>query len=139
MVQDTVKAFAKTNLSTRIIQGNREETFDRNIMKEMGELGLLGCTLKGYGCAGMGYVSYGLIANAVESVDSGYRLICLLHRQISIINVHNIQVGNECPIKFGDVADLHVRDRQTKRKIPSRFGQRESGWMFWVDRAQSWV
>lgn len=52
---------------------NREEKFDISIMKEMGQLGLLGPTLKGYGCAGVNYVSYGLIANAVESVDSGYR------------------------------------------------------------------
>jgi glutaryl-CoA dehydrogenase len=56
-----------------VIKGNREETFDRSIMSEMGSLGLLGPTLKGYGCAGVSYVSYGLIANAIESVDSGYR------------------------------------------------------------------
>lgn len=52
---------------------NRNESFDPMIMQEMGELGLLGPTLKGYGCAGIGYVAYGLIANAIESVDSGYR------------------------------------------------------------------
>lgn len=57
----------------RVTQASREESFDTNIMKEMGELGLLGATINGYGCAGVGYVSYGLIANAVESADSGYR------------------------------------------------------------------
>ncbi len=57
----------------RVTQASREESFDTNIMKEMGELGLLGATIQGYGCAGIGYVSYGLIANAVEGADSGYR------------------------------------------------------------------
>lgn len=52
---------------------NRNETFDREILRDMGKLGFLGSTLKGYGCAGMGYVSYGLAANAIEGVDSGYR------------------------------------------------------------------
>lgn len=55
------------------MQANRNATFDKNIMKEMGELGFLGPTIEGYGCAGVGYVSYGLIANAVEQVDSAYR------------------------------------------------------------------
>ena len=53
--------------------GNRHETFDREIMNEMGEMGFLGATLEGYGCAGVGYVAYGLIAREVERVDSGYR------------------------------------------------------------------
>ena len=52
---------------------NRHETFDREIMNEMGEMGFLGATLEGYGCAGVNYVSYGLIAREVERVDSGYR------------------------------------------------------------------
>ncbi|RLO10039.1 hypothetical protein DYB28_008586, partial [Aphanomyces astaci] len=60
-------------LLPRIVKANRNATFDKNIMKEMGELGLLGPTIKGYDCAGVGYVSYGLIANAVERVDSAYR------------------------------------------------------------------
>jgi glutaryl-CoA dehydrogenase len=57
----------------RILHANRHEKFDPKILEEMGELGLLGPTLHGYGCAGVSYVSYGLIANAIESVDSGYR------------------------------------------------------------------
>ena len=52
---------------------NRHEKFDREIMNEMGEMGFLGATLEGYGCAGVNYVSYGLIAREVERVDSGYR------------------------------------------------------------------
>ena len=57
----------------RVLTANREERFDREIMNEMGELGLLGSTIEGYGCAGANYVSYGLVAREVERVDSGYR------------------------------------------------------------------
>lgn len=73
MVWDTAINFCNAELMPGIIKANREEKFDRNIMKKFGEYGFLGPTLSGYGCAGMGYVSYGLIANAVERVDSGYR------------------------------------------------------------------
>jgi glutaryl-CoA dehydrogenase len=56
-----------------VIQANREERFDRAIMTEMGELGLLGSTIQGYGCAGVNHVCYGLVAREVERIDSGYR------------------------------------------------------------------
>jgi glutaryl-CoA dehydrogenase len=58
---------------TRVKEANRHETFDRAIFTEMGELGLLGSTIEGYGCPGVNYVAYGLIAREVERVDSGYR------------------------------------------------------------------
>lgn len=73
MIVDTARAYANEALMPRILEGNRHETFDRAIMTEMGELGLLGPTIHGHGCAGVGYNSYGLIANAVEYVDSAYR------------------------------------------------------------------
>ncbi|KAK4336947.1 hypothetical protein RND71_043519 [Anisodus tanguticus] len=58
---------------TRVINANRNEVFDKEIMKELGQLGVLGATLKGYGCQGVSYVAYGLMAREVERVDSGYR------------------------------------------------------------------
>ena len=73
MIKESAEAFAAQALMPRIIEANRHEVFDQAIMTEMGEMGFLGPTLKGYGCAGVGYVSYGLIARAVESVDSSYR------------------------------------------------------------------
>ncbi|CAK4077840.1 unnamed protein product [Aphanomyces euteiches] len=73
MIRDSAQAYCQQELLPRIVKANREATFDKKIMKEMGELGLLGPTIKGYDCAGVGYVSYGLIANAVERVDSAYR------------------------------------------------------------------
>ncbi len=73
MVYDTASQFCQKSLMPNIIEANRHEHFDTNIMRQMGELGLLGMTIDGYGCAGMSHVAYGLVARAVERVDSGYR------------------------------------------------------------------
>src|SRR5690349_22389104 len=74
MVRDTAEAYAKEKLQPRVTAAYLDESFDREIMSEMGSLGLLGATIAHeYGGAGLGYVSYGLIARAVERVDSGYR------------------------------------------------------------------
>ncbi|MBK8158268.1 MAG: acyl-CoA dehydrogenase [Rhodospirillaceae bacterium] len=73
LVRDTARAYAQDKLMPRIVQANRHERFDREIMNELGELGLLGSTIDGYGCAGTNYVAYGLVAREVERVDSGYR------------------------------------------------------------------
>jgi glutaryl-CoA dehydrogenase len=73
LVRDTARDYCQEKLMSRVLEANRHETFDRAIFTEMGELGLLGSTIEGYGCAGLGYVSYGLVAREVERVDSGYR------------------------------------------------------------------
>ncbi|WP_237065189.1 acyl-CoA dehydrogenase [Microbulbifer guangxiensis] len=73
MVRDTAREYCQSQLMPRILEANRHEVFHREIMSEMGELGLLGSTIEGYGCAGLNYVSYGLVAREVERVDSGYR------------------------------------------------------------------
>jgi glutaryl-CoA dehydrogenase len=74
LVRDTAEAYAQEKLQPRVTEAYLNEHFDRAILSEMGELGLLGATIPdGYGGAGLGYVSYGLIARAVERVDSGYR------------------------------------------------------------------
>ena len=73
LIYETAVQYCNEKLKPRVIQANRKEEFDKNILREMGALGFLGSTLKGYGCAGIGYVGYGLIARAVESIDSGYR------------------------------------------------------------------
>ena len=73
MVADTTRQFAQEKLAPRVQQAYRDETTDPAIFREMGELGLLGPTIDGYGCSGLGYVSYGLITREVERVDSGYR------------------------------------------------------------------
>lgn len=74
MVRDAALAYAQHGLLSRVIEGNRHEVFHREIMTEMGALGLLGATIpEAYGGVGASYVSYGLIAREVERVDSGYR------------------------------------------------------------------
>jgi glutaryl-CoA dehydrogenase len=73
LIQDTVARYCQDRLQPRILEANRHETVDRDIFYEMGELGMLGSTIQGYGCAGLNYVCYGLIAREVERVDSGYR------------------------------------------------------------------
>ena len=73
MVRDQAYSYCQEKLQPRVLKANREEKFDREIMNEMGELGLLGSTIDGYGCAGVNHVCYGLVAREVERVDSGYR------------------------------------------------------------------
>lgn len=73
LVMENARAYCQEKLMPRVLNANRHEEFDTEIMREMGELGLLGATIDGYGCAGVNYVSYGLIAREVERVDSGYR------------------------------------------------------------------
>ena len=74
MVRDSAEAYAQDKLQPRVTDAYLDEHFDREILREMGGLGLLGATVDPeFGGAGLGYVSYGLIARAVERVDSGYR------------------------------------------------------------------
>jgi glutaryl-CoA dehydrogenase len=73
MVRDSARAYCQEKLLPRVLEANRHEHFDREIMNEMGALGFLGATIQGYGCAGVNYVCYGLIAREVERVDSAYR------------------------------------------------------------------
>jgi glutaryl-CoA dehydrogenase len=73
LIRDAARDYAAARLMPRILEANRNETFDRSIYHEMGALGLLGSTISGYGCAGVNDVAYGLIAREIERVDSGYR------------------------------------------------------------------
>ena len=76
LIRDTARAYAQEKLMPRILLANRNETFDVEVMREMGALGFLGSTLEGYGCAGIGYVAYGLIMRELERVDTAYRSAC---------------------------------------------------------------
>ncbi|MGH7033495.1 MAG: acyl-CoA dehydrogenase [Stellaceae bacterium] len=73
LVRDSALAYAQDKLMPRVRAAFRSESFDREIMNEMGALGFLGATISGYGCAGVNYVCYGLVARELERVDSGYR------------------------------------------------------------------
>ena len=73
MVRDAARNWPQERLQPRVLEAFRHETTDPAIFREMGELGLLGTTIQGYGCAGSSYVVYGLVAREIERVDSGYR------------------------------------------------------------------
>jgi glutaryl-CoA dehydrogenase len=88
-VRDTARAYAKDKLAPRILSAFREERFDREIMTEMGALGMLGPTIpEAYGGAGLGYVGYGLIAREIERVDSGYRSALSVQSSLVMLPIH---------------------------------------------------
>jgi len=87
-ISRTVRDFARDKLAPRITKGNREEFFDRNILHEMGELGILGPMLEGYGCAGAGYVTYGLIARELEYIDSAYRSVFSVQSSLVMLPIY---------------------------------------------------
>jgi glutaryl-CoA dehydrogenase len=93
MVRDTAHDYAQTKLLPRITEANRKGVFHREIMTEMGELGLLGAMIEGYGCAGVSQVAYGLIAREIERVDSAYR--SALSVQSSLVMVPIYKFGSE--------------------------------------------
>lgn len=88
MIRDTARDYAQDKLMPRIVEANRHEIFHREIFGEMGALGLLGPTIDGYGCAGVGYVSYGLIAREIERVDSGYRSAMSVQSSLVMHPIH---------------------------------------------------
>jgi glutaryl-CoA dehydrogenase len=73
MIRDTARQYAQEKLAPRIRDWNRNESFEREVMLEMGALGFLGAPLQGYGCSGIGYVAYGLIMRELERVDTAFR------------------------------------------------------------------
>jgi len=93
ILQSSVKAFCQDKLMPRIVSDNRNENFNRDILNEMGELGILGSFIEGYDCAGANYVSYGLIAREIERVDSGYR--SMMSVQSSLVMLPIYKFGSE--------------------------------------------
>jgi glutaryl-CoA dehydrogenase len=87
-IRDSAYAFCQEKLFPRVLMANRHEKFDREIMNEFGEMGFLGATLDGYGCAGVNYVSYGLISREVERVDSGYRSAFSVQSSLVMYPIH---------------------------------------------------
>jgi glutaryl-CoA dehydrogenase len=87
-IRDAARAYCQEKLFPRVLLANRHERFDREIMNEMGEMGFLGATLDSHGCAGVNYVSYGLIAREVERVDSGYRSAFSVQSSLAMFPIH---------------------------------------------------
>ena len=87
-IAEAAHAFCQEKLQTRVLHAARHEQFDREIMNEFGEMGFLGCTIEGYGCAGLNHVSYGLVAREVERVDSGYRSAMSVQSSLVMHPIH---------------------------------------------------
>lgn len=93
LIRDSVHEFAQAKLQPRVTKAFHDEKFDSSIMREMGEAGILGATIHGYGCAGVNYVSYGLIMRELERVDSGYRSCASVQSSLSMHAIY--AYGNE--------------------------------------------
>jgi glutaryl-CoA dehydrogenase len=92
-IVDAAHDFCQEKLQTRVLMAARHEKFDREIMNEFGSMGFLGSTIDGYGCAGLNYVSYGLVAREVERVDSGYRSAMSVQSSLVMYPIH--EYGSE--------------------------------------------
>ncbi|HWI15165.1 MAG TPA: acyl-CoA dehydrogenase [Burkholderiales bacterium] len=88
MIRDTARQYAQEKLAPRIRDWNRNETFDPVVMREMGELGFLGAPLEGYGCAGIGYVAYGLVMRELERVDTAFRSACGVQTSLAMTPIY---------------------------------------------------
>lgn len=88
LIRDSARDYAREALMPRVLQAHREERFDRGIMREMGQLGLLGATLRGYGCAGVNSVAYGLIMRELERVDTAYRSACGVQSALTMTPIY---------------------------------------------------
>ncbi len=88
LIRDSAAAFARDRLMPGIVQANRNETFDRAIFRDMGAAGLLGSTISGYGCAGVNYVSYGIVAREIERADSAYRSCMSVQSSLVMHPIH---------------------------------------------------
>jgi glutaryl-CoA dehydrogenase len=88
MVRDSARAYCQDKLMSRVLLAHRHEKFDRSVFNEMGEMGFLGPTIEGYGCAGVSYVCYGLIARELERVDSGYRSTAGVQSSLVMYPIH---------------------------------------------------
>ena len=146
-VRDAARAYCQEKLQPRVLSAAREERFDRDIMNEMGELGLLGATVaETYGGAGLGHVAYGLIAREVERVDSGYR--SAMSVQSSLVMYPIESYGSEAQKQkylpklasgemigcFGLTEPDHGSDpgSMITRAVPVDGGYRLSGQKMWI-------
>jgi glutaryl-CoA dehydrogenase len=149
MVRDSARAYCQEKLLPRVLEANRHERFDREIMNEIGALGFLGATIEGYGCAGVNYVSYGLIAREVERVDSGYRSAMSVQSSLVMHPIHAFGMeeqrqkylpklaSGEWVGCFGLTEPDHGSDPagMTTRAIAVPGGYRLSGAKMWITNA----
>ncbi|KAG5853855.1 hypothetical protein ANANG_G00031020 [Anguilla anguilla] len=148
MIRDSFRTYCQEKLMPRILMANRKEVFHRDIVSEMGELGVLGPTITGYGCAGTSYVAYGLIAREVERVDSGYRSVMSVQSSLVMhpINAYGTEEQKEKYLPrlargeilgcFGLTEPNHGSD---PGGMETRAKYNPSGRTFTVSGAKTWI
>jgi glutaryl-CoA dehydrogenase len=145
-VRDAAHAYCQEKLQPRVLMAARHEKFDREIMNEMGALGLLGSSIEGYGCAGLNHVCYGLVAREVERVDSGYRSAMSVQSSLVMHPIH--AYGSEAQRQkylpklatgewvgcFGLTEPNHGSDpaSMVTRAVPTDGGYRLKGAKMWI-------
>ena len=118
LVRDTTRKFIEDNLIPIIEECNRAGRFPRELVKPMADLGFFGASLKGYGCAGMSNVEYGLVTQELERGDSGVR---------SFVSVQSALVH---------VSDLRIRQRRAETDLAARHAERRKAGLLRIDRAR---
>jgi glutaryl-CoA dehydrogenase len=88
MIQDVAKQYASKYLLPQVVNSFRNENFDKKIIRDMGKIGLLGPTIKGYGCSGINYISYGLIMREIERIDSGFRSVLSVQSSLVMLPIY---------------------------------------------------
>ena len=116
IIQRNIREYCQNSLMPRILKANRNETFHREIYDELGDLGMLGPTIQGYGCAGISYVAYGLITREIERVDSSYRSAMSVQSSLSMYAIYRF--GSE------DQKDKYLPE-MAKGKLIGCFGLTE--------------
>ncbi|XP_044738099.1 glutaryl-CoA dehydrogenase, mitochondrial [Chrysoperla carnea] len=99
IIRDSVRTYCQEKLYPRVLLAHRNEVFDNKLIPELGELGALGCTIKGYGCSGVSSVAYGLIAHEIERIDSSYRSTYSVQSSLVMGGIHDFG-SNEQKEKF---------------------------------------
>ena len=88
LIRDSARRFAQNRLMPLILEWNRHERFDTEIMREFGEMGFLGGTLQGYGCPGLSHVAYGVVGRELERVDTAFRMAVGAHSGLAMGAIH---------------------------------------------------
>src|ERR1700741_2342336 len=145
-IRDTAREYCQEKLFPRALEANRHEKFHREIMNEMGEMGFLGATLEGYGCAGVNYVAYGLIAREIERVDSGYRSAFSVQSSLVMLPIERF--GSEAPkrkylprLAAGDLVGFFGLTEPDHGSDPGSMATRAKkvAGGFQLDGAKSWI
>ena len=116
MVRDSARSFCDAELVPIVKMSNRNETFDKGLIRKFGQAGLLGPTIEGYGCPGVSYVAYGLIAREVERVDSAYRSAMSVQSSL-VMYRHGRAIGTVGAVEPRDVPNLGLWVRSAAPEI----------------------